>query len=1504
MVSKTYLVGFLILVISATALYVNFNNQASLQVNKGYSDFFLVNSTTNVSYLGGREYVYLYNGTTQLKPTLVNLTWTNQSGIITYLRTSKYNGSLILIDTYTFFPNESKIENFPINETHMVLNGEGLKLQYKVTQLKTDKAKTFTGLEADFGNSMKISWEEGYNSAKVTKAGTFTLNYNITTNNFQKKIRLFDPVLGDGWFKKKPITINTTTNATNYQINLNVTYDSYIKTDFSDVRFLNEEETTVLDYYLANKVNSTWAMFIVEVDSIDYLNGTQIWMYYNNSGASSTSNGNNTFLFFDDFSSASLDTLKWTTSGGTVSGGKLNLSADLANAQTKGKANFTGNLSIETSIQGSVGNRDCAVIVVSNTEGSNLAFGETTYLSYGYYHRGEGNWSYTQVNLESNTSDSREYRLNISGTNISGSRETILDSGTNKQNYTITLANTTAGHLLYLNLTGGTSSYPGGLVDWIWVRAYLSVKPTYSIGSEVIGNITTNVTLYYANGTLYTDRYFEHGTTIQLKANITNSTGGYLANLSVCISIDNPTRGYNLSCANGTVNYNYTMDSARSQFSDGDTTAIINYTNANQTKAIYVVLNKKDVPSSLTYQIHGLQDPTYPSNIRVWVGGENVDYISESLVGDYSDSTVTKFMNNETSISFYPSQIIYVRLPANKTVTSGHINLNGTEQWSDWISTPTNASYTTGTGFTGASNAYDGDNTTYAQVVAYPSNTRTGYIYTDFNLTLYNITQLKIQSPIALHVSDGYSLIRWEWYNRSSSTWDNYEYKLETTSTGDVSGTATIDFATCSDLFNQTEVLKLRYYLETYCHSGSFSYARLFENQIALNASGYNVSIDGGAVGEVDYNSTGNFTSAYVTLNTTEIQNFLANCTADAEGYCQYPIIVSSSIPEYFIAYNLTIVTSGGINVSSRTIPKSYIQNYIDKSLTEGNISIPLMFYSSTDSSIRVDNLNLTYYGNDNVTLSANYTGDAVYASGGDKNYAYVEFSNFSIVSPDGYQLNDPVFMPTNLTQFNVSPYGQNATVPVWGIYSRGYDKNFSVWMRLGENKTSTCWNITVNTRDNATGNINLVPDTYQRLLSNISTTDTLKTQNLSAYFTFSDLNQTTTSSLVGNTAGISYVVNNTISFVNATLSNAVLWTNTSRWGAGAIKFEDSNYTSVGNTSDLKYLHDGSTDYTLSTWVRCPSEGGCNGRLSSTAGSDLRGVQLVFSGRDIQYSIGRTTPYPVGIIESVYGFPYDTDWHYISIVYVNNTTPHLKLYVDGILSASANRTNDPQSGNAYCGLLVGAYRNIGCAITTPFSNYYLDGLRIYKRALTSTELLADMEDEYPINPKNISLDLEFNEMTGTNSVDSKNLANGKYGIGAYFTGGGDYLNFTQSNMSSINFWYKTVNQTNWTFVTNNSGTMYVNGKRGIPEQFPIWRNATTGRLGMNQSGSFFNGVIDDLRIYNRSLSDEEIRYLYKDYPSTTGLWFYADLYNCSRRQAAYFNPTFDTKPICEECLYD
>jgi len=119
-----------------------------------------------------------------------------------------------------------------------------------------------------------------------------------------------------GWQYRKSHEIQGSTAGaqTDYQVRIVVHYgsgadsgeDVYLngkcRTDFGDIRFTDSDGVTELSYWMEEKVDGDYAIFWVKIPSIPASPDTAtIYIYYGKSDATTTSNGENTFLVFEDF---------------------------------------------------------------------------------------------------------------------------------------------------------------------------------------------------------------------------------------------------------------------------------------------------------------------------------------------------------------------------------------------------------------------------------------------------------------------------------------------------------------------------------------------------------------------------------------------------------------------------------------------------------------------------------------------------------------------------------------------------------------------------------------------------------------------------------------------------------------------------------------------------------------------------------------------------------------------------------------------------------------------------------------------------------------------------------------------------------------------------------------------------------------------------------------------------------------------------------------------------
>jgi len=113
-----------------------------------------------------------------------------------------------------------------------------------------------------------------------------------------RKNHIITPASGAGQNYQKRITVHYGVGIDDDE---NVYLDSKCKSDFGDIRFTDNTGSTLLDYYIEKKVDNDYAICWVEIIEDLSIYDRKIYIYYGNVGATSISNGDNTFIFFDDF---------------------------------------------------------------------------------------------------------------------------------------------------------------------------------------------------------------------------------------------------------------------------------------------------------------------------------------------------------------------------------------------------------------------------------------------------------------------------------------------------------------------------------------------------------------------------------------------------------------------------------------------------------------------------------------------------------------------------------------------------------------------------------------------------------------------------------------------------------------------------------------------------------------------------------------------------------------------------------------------------------------------------------------------------------------------------------------------------------------------------------------------------------------------------------------------------------------------------------------------------
>jgi len=141
---------------------------------------------------------------------------------------------------------------------------------------------------------------------KVTIEGIGTLSFETAvTLSVGSEAAYASPDWLSGWSYRRAVDLSPATSIADYQVMVTLTTSTMgnpyanVKSDGSDIRFTASDGSALQDYWVESWDSSGTSRIWVEVTA----SGTStIYMYYGNAAAGSASDGNATFVFFDDFS--------------------------------------------------------------------------------------------------------------------------------------------------------------------------------------------------------------------------------------------------------------------------------------------------------------------------------------------------------------------------------------------------------------------------------------------------------------------------------------------------------------------------------------------------------------------------------------------------------------------------------------------------------------------------------------------------------------------------------------------------------------------------------------------------------------------------------------------------------------------------------------------------------------------------------------------------------------------------------------------------------------------------------------------------------------------------------------------------------------------------------------------------------------------------------------------------------------------------------------------------
>jgi len=243
--------------------------------------------------------------------------WLNPNDNYWYLFWSVGDGT----DVYVYARNSTSITSFASASDVLVMQGASGNgndgygyptVMYRDGKywLLTENHISSWGVYAFWSNSVTSGYTQCDNNPIVTNNDAcpriLIADDGVTCYLF------YNEYVGSIWYQRAIQVYNTTyTNE--------VSTNGHCRDDFGDIRFSASDGVTPLNYWMENSFSESNATFWVQIPSDLSSNDQTIYVYYGNSSATTTSNGYNTFSYFEDFESGQIGNWNTYTAGtGTV----------------------------------------------------------------------------------------------------------------------------------------------------------------------------------------------------------------------------------------------------------------------------------------------------------------------------------------------------------------------------------------------------------------------------------------------------------------------------------------------------------------------------------------------------------------------------------------------------------------------------------------------------------------------------------------------------------------------------------------------------------------------------------------------------------------------------------------------------------------------------------------------------------------------------------------------------------------------------------------------------------------------------------------------------------------------------------------------------------------------------------------------------------------------------------------------------------------------------------
>jgi len=175
--------------------------------------------------------------------------------------------------------------------------------------------ETVTANDGSYALSLPSGWTgtivvPGDSFSTVPAGRSFTnLSASYSGQDFQY---VLSPWFDTAWSARQLLVVsNSHVGAlTNYQVELRIPYVSGMQTNFADLRIASTNGTA-LPFWIERTRAATDAVVWVKMPYLPAQSAVRLYAYYGNPAAVRGDNGNDVFLFFDDFEDGVIDPVKW-----------------------------------------------------------------------------------------------------------------------------------------------------------------------------------------------------------------------------------------------------------------------------------------------------------------------------------------------------------------------------------------------------------------------------------------------------------------------------------------------------------------------------------------------------------------------------------------------------------------------------------------------------------------------------------------------------------------------------------------------------------------------------------------------------------------------------------------------------------------------------------------------------------------------------------------------------------------------------------------------------------------------------------------------------------------------------------------------------------------------------------------------------------------------------------------------------------------------------------------